>query len=95
MHNLESEVKHELEIINKWIKCNPLRVSLNYFKSFYFIVTLHQRGWAIKAPGLSSTWPRFKIYSRHSVASLKKTLYGTFPCLMVLASRSKLKSYLY
>ena len=40
--------------------------------------------------GLSS-----KTHSRHSVVSLGKTLYGTFPCLVVLASSSKLQSYLY
>ena len=36
-----------------------------------------------------------KTHSRHSVVSLGKTLYGTFPCLVDLASSSKLKSYLY
>ena len=37
----------------------------------------------------------FKTYSRHSVVSSEKTLYGTFPCLMVLASSSKFQSYFY
>ena len=49
-----------------------------------------QRGRVVKAPGLLSTWSCFKTYSRHSVASLGKTLYGTFPCLVVLASSYKL-----
>ena len=31
----------------------------------------------------------FKTHSRHSVVSLEKTLYGTFPCLVVSASSSK------
>ena len=37
----------------------------------------------------------FKTYSRHSVLSLGKILYGTFPCLVVLTSSSKFRSYLY
>ena len=32
---------------------------------------------------------------RHSVVSLGKTLYGTFPCLVILTNSSKLQSYLY
>ena len=36
-----------------------------------------------------------KIYSRDCVLSLGKTLCGTFPCLVVLASSFKLQSYLY
>ena len=32
---------------------------------------------------------------RHSVESLGKTLYGTFFCLMVLASSSKFQSFFY
>ena len=38
----------------------------------------------LKSRGLWSTWSRFKIHSRHSVVSLKKTFYGTFSCLVVL-----------
>ena len=42
------------------------------------------------------TWSRFKTHSRHSVVFLRKTLYGTFPCLLViLASSSKLQTYLF
>ena len=37
----------------------------------------------------------FKIHLCHSVGSLGKTLYGIFPCLVVLASSSKFQSYLY
>ena len=40
-------------------------------------------------------WSWFKTYSHHSVVSLGKTLNGTLPCLVILASSSKLKSYLY
>ena len=36
-----------------------------------------------------------KSHSRHSVVSLGNTLYGTFPCLVVLASNFKFQSYLY
>ena len=36
-----------------------------------------------------------ETHLRHSVVSLGKTLYGTFPCLVVLTSSSKLQSYLY
>ena len=36
-----------------------------------------------------------KTHLRHSVVSLGKTLYGTFPCLVILTSSSKLQSYLY
>ena len=38
---------------------------------------------------------QFKTYMCHSVVSLRKTLHGTFPCLVVLASSSKFQSYLY
>ena len=54
-----------------------------------------QCGQVVKAPGSRSTQSRFKTHSCHSVVSLGKTLYGTFPCLVVLASSSKLQSYLY
>ena len=40
-------------------------------------------------------WFSFKAYSRHSAVFLGKTFYGTFPCLVVLASTSKFLSYLY
>ena len=38
-----------------------------------------------------STWSRFKTHLRHSVVFLGKTLYGVFPCLVVLTSSSKLQ----
>ena len=38
---------------------------------------------------------KYSIESRYSVVSLGKTLYGTFPCLVVLANSSKLHSHLY
>ena len=38
------------------------------------------------------TQSQFKTYLCHSVVSLGTTLYGTFPCLVVLAGSSKLKS---
>ena len=41
IHNLESEVNHELKIINNWMKFN--RLSLNCSKSFYIIVTPHHK----------------------------------------------------
>ena len=41
IHNLESEVNHELEIVNNWMKFNQL--SLNCSKSFYIIATPHDR----------------------------------------------------
>ena len=41
-------------------------------------------------PG-TSTRSRFKTHLRHSVVFLGKTLYGTFPCLVVLTSSSKLQ----
>ena len=47
-----------------------------------------QRGRVVKAPDSRPTRSRFKTHSRHSAVSLRKTLYGTFPCLMVLASSS-------
>ena len=37
----------------------------------------------------------FGIYLRHSVVSLGKTLYGTFPCLVVLANSYKFQLHLY
>ena len=49
----------------------------------------------LKRRAYGSTWSWFETHSRHSVVSLGKTLYGTFPCLVVLASSSKLQSYLY
>ena len=54
-----------------------------------------QRGRMVKAPCSSSTWSRFKTYSRYYVVSLGKTLYATFPCLVVLTSSSKFQSYPY
>ena len=45
-----------------------------------------------KARCLSSTWSRFKTHSGHSVVSFGKTLYGTFPSLVVLESSSKFHS---
>ena len=41
INNLESEVNHELEIVNNWMKFNQL--SLNCSKSFYIIVTPHHK----------------------------------------------------
>ena len=41
IHNLESKINHELEIVNNWMKFNQL--SLNCFKSFYIIVTPHHK----------------------------------------------------
>ena len=41
IHNLESEVNHELKIVNNWMKFNQL--SLNCSKSFYIIVTPHHK----------------------------------------------------
>ena len=49
-------------------------------------------------------WLKRRDYDQHGlglkptraiVVLLEKTLYGTFPCLVVLASSSKLQSYLY
>ena len=54
-----------------------------------------QRGRVVKAPDSLPTRSLFKTHLRHSVVSLGKILYGTFPCLVVLASSSKLHSYLY
>ena len=54
-----------------------------------------QRGRVVKAPCLQLTWPRLKTHSHYSAVSLGKTLYGIFPCLVVLASSSKFQSYLY
>ena len=54
-----------------------------------------QRGRMVKAPCSSSTWSRFKTYSRYSIVSLGNTLYATFPCLVVLATSSKFQSYPY
>ena len=41
------------------------------------------------------TWSQFKTYLPHSVVSLVKTLYGTFPRLMASTSSFKFQSYLY
>ena len=45
-------------------------------------------------------WLKRRARDQHGLGSkptrtLGKTLYGTFPCLVVLASSSKLQSYLY
>ena len=42
-----------------------------------------QRGRVVKAACLRSTQSRFKTYSHHSVVSLRKIFYSTFPGLMV------------
>ena len=54
-----------------------------------------QRGRMVKVPGSWGTRSRFKTHSPHSVVFFGKTLYDTFPCVVVLASSSKLQSYLY
>ena len=59
------------------------------------LIKCRKRGRVVKGLVLSPTRSRFKTLSHHSVVSLGKTLYGTFPCLVVLASSSKLQSYLY
>ena len=41
IHNLESEINHELEIVNNWMKFNQL--FLNCSKSFYIIFTPHHK----------------------------------------------------
>ena len=40
----------------------------------------------VKTPDWWSTWSWFKTHLCHSVVFLGKTLYSTFPCLVVLAS---------
>ena len=56
-----------------------------------FLRLSRQRGRVVNAPDWWSTWSRFKTHLRHSVVFLGKTLYGTFPCLVVLTSSSKLQ----
>ena len=77
---------------------SDLQYALDRFPDACFDATSkssRQRGRMVKAVCSSSTWSRFKTYSRYYVVSLGKTLYATFPCLVVLASSSKFQSYPY
>ena len=49
----------------------------------------------VKALCLQSKWTKFETHSCHSVVSLGKTLYGTLPCLVVLASSSTFSTSLW
>ena len=60
-----------------------LKFFLLYQNTFHHLYN-RQRGRVVKATDDQQS--RFKTYLRHSVVSLGKTLYGTFPCLVVLTS---------
>ena len=69
------------------LDCEKPQIS-DFVDQMFYNFFCRQRGRVVKVPDSCPTRSRFKTHRRHSVVSLGKTLYSTFPCLVILASSS-------